>query len=137
MKIELTILRKVIPKLSSGSKPYSENSEASCFLATEPEGRGSEEEGFRVSMWKSLEKPLKGFLTGRNTMFLDNKGVAIVVDEEGSGGFGGSVWITMVSAIAGVREASKSGNEGKRGRGEEQSHRSRVEREVIVEHGGY
>lgn len=120
MKIELTILRKVIPKLSSGSKPYSENSEASCFLATEPEGRGSEEEeeeeGFRVSMWKSLEKPLKGFLTGRNTMFLDNKGVAIVVDEEGSGGFGGSVWITMVSAIAGVREASKSGNEGKRRR---------------------
>lgn len=107
MKIELTILRKVIPKLSSGSKPYSENSEASCFLATEPEGRGSEEEGFRVSMWKSLEKPLKGFLTGRNTMFLDNKGVAIVVDEEGSGGFGGSVWITMVSAIGGVREASK------------------------------
>lgn len=138
--IELTILRKVIPKLNSGSKPYSENSEASCFLATEPEGRGSEEEeGFRVSTWKWLEKPLKGFLTGRNTIFLDSKGGAavVVVDEEGSGGFGGSVWITMVSAIAGVREASKSGNEGKRGRGEEQSHRSRVEREVIVEHGGY
>lgn len=91
------ILRKVIPKLSSGSKPYSENSEASCFLvAAEAEEAGSEEEGFRVSMLKSLENPLKGFLTGMKTIFLD-KGVAV---DGGSGGFGSSVWINEASDMA-------------------------------------
>jgi len=89
--------------LSSGSKPNSENSEASCFLVVEPDIPGSEEEGFRVSMWKSCEKPLNGFFTGINTIFL-GKGVMAVV--EGSNGFGGSIFINDVSTIGAVREAS-------------------------------
>lgn len=99
---ELTILRKVIPMLSSGSKPTSENSVTSCFLEVEADIPGSEEEeGFRVSMWKSWEKPLNGFFTGMKTIFL-GKGVMPLV--EGSIWFGGWISINETSTIGAVQK---------------------------------
>ena len=115
-KKKLTILRKVIPKLSSGSKPYSENSEPSCFLAAadeaaEPGVRGSEVLGFSVSRWKSEENPLNGFLAGWNSISLGKR--ARDLAEGSCSGFSVSVWITEVSAIGwGILEASISEQRG-------------------------
>lgn len=74
----LTILRTVIPKLSSGSNPFSKNSDPSPFFPVkpglDPDRRCSEPlPGFRVSSRKSpppLLKPLKAFLAGWNSILL-------------------------------------------------------------------
>lgn len=79
----LTILRTVIPKLSSGSNPFSKNSDPSPFFPVKPDWAGLDVErrcselplGFRVSSRKSpppLLKPLKAFLAGWNSILLCN-----------------------------------------------------------------
>ena len=77
----LTIFRTVIPKLSSGSNPFSKNSDPSPLFPWEPNWPDPDRlwsepppPGFRVSSRKSaaappLLKPLNGFLAGWNSIF--------------------------------------------------------------------
>lgn len=67
----------VLLKVSSRSNPFSNESDPSRFLKDGEEKKAcllaEEELGFKVSILKSdlpLEKPLKGFLAGWNSIFL-------------------------------------------------------------------
>ena len=99
----LTIFRTVIPKLSSGSNPFSKNSDPSPLFPWEPNWPDPDRlwseppPGFRVSSRKSaaappLLKPLNGFLAGWNSIFRWNREEEDPDDVEA--GEGSDCWIS-------------------------------------------